>query len=82
MWVAGDDRKRTGCASRRDLHHPIRNALDCEVQDIFDNPATLDAGNHVFDHDTAPVDINIDAGRNGPARNNPVTYFTDRRMDT
>jgi hypothetical protein len=29
------------------------------VQDIFDNPATLDAGNHMFDHDTAPVDILI-----------------------
>jgi hypothetical protein len=28
------------------------------------------------------ADINTDTGRNGPARNNPVTYFTDRRMDT
>jgi hypothetical protein len=37
-----------------DLHHPIRNALDREAQDLFDNSTAFDAGNPVFDHDTAP----------------------------
>jgi hypothetical protein len=29
-----------------DLHYPIRNALDREVQDIFDNPTAFDPRNH------------------------------------
>ena len=34
-----------------DLHHPIRNALFGQAQDILDNPTALNARNGVLDHD-------------------------------
>jgi hypothetical protein len=36
----------------RNLHDQIRNTSFGQAQDIFDNPATFDAGKHVF-HDDA-----------------------------
>lgn len=35
--------------STSNLHHPIRDSLFGEPKNIFDNPATLDSGNGVFD---------------------------------
>lgn len=34
----------------RDLHQTIRNACFGEAQNIFDNPAALDACDGMFDH--------------------------------
>ena len=34
------------------LHHPIRNALGGETQDIFDNPTAFDARYGVFHYNT------------------------------
>lgn len=34
------------------LHHPIRNALFGQTQDILHNPTPLHARNHVLDHHT------------------------------
>ena len=34
------------------LHHPIRNALGGETQDIFDHPTAFDARYGVFHHNT------------------------------
>jgi hypothetical protein len=33
-------------------HHPIRNALGSETQDIFDNPTAFDARYGMFHHHT------------------------------
>lgn len=35
-----------------DLHHAIRNAISRETQNIFDNPATFNACESMFDHYT------------------------------
>ena len=42
------------------LHHPIRNALGGEPQDIFDNPTTFDARYGVLHHNTRRGDDPIE----------------------